>query len=51
MLNTIEAGELEQRRLDNYLKLLREESRNSASLSERRAIDKAFGKFCKRTLE
>lgn len=51
VLNAIEAGELEQRRLDNYLKLQREESRNSASLSERRAIDKAFGKFYKRTLE
>lgn len=47
----IEAEELEQRRLDNYQKLLREEAINSASLSERRASDKALGKFYKRTLQ
>ena len=46
----IESGELDQRRLNNYLKLLREESLNSASLSERRANDKALGKFYKKTL-
>jgi len=43
-------GELEQRRLNNYLKLLREDAFNSASLSERRANDKSLGKFYKRTL-
>ena len=46
----IESDELDQRRLNNYLKLLREESLNSASLSERRANDKALGKFYKKTL-
>ncbi len=46
----LERGELDERRLQNYLKLLREESRNSASLSERRASDKALGKYYKRTL-
>ncbi|MFC1747858.1 ribosome small subunit-dependent GTPase A [Pseudomonadota bacterium] len=46
----IEAGDLNQRRLNNYLKLLREEAINSASLSERRANDKALGKFYKNTL-
>lgn len=46
----IKSGELDQRRLDNYLKLLREESLNSASLAERRANDKALGKFYKKTL-
>ena len=46
----IKSGELDQRRLNNYHKLLREESLNSASLSERRANDKALGKFYKKTL-
>lgn len=46
----ISSGELDQRRLNNYLKLLREESFNSATLSERRASDKALGKFYKHTL-
>ena len=44
------SGNLEQRRLDNYLKLLREESFNSASLAERRSSDKALGKYYKHTL-
>lgn len=43
-------GDLDQRRLDNYLKLLREEAFNSASLSERRSSDKALGKYYKHTL-
>ena len=46
----VESDELDQRRLNNYLKLLREESLNSASLFERRANDKALGKFYKKTL-
>ena len=46
----IKTGELEQRRLNNYLKLLREESFNSATLSERRSSDKALGKYYKHTL-
>mgnify|MGYP000069984444 FL=1 len=45
----INAGELDQRRLKNYQKLLSEEARNSASLSERRANDKALSKFYKNT--
>jgi ribosome biogenesis GTPase len=45
----VESGVLDQRRLDNYLKLLREEALNSASISERRASDKALGKFYQRT--
>jgi ribosome biogenesis GTPase / thiamine phosphate phosphatase len=45
----VDSGELDQRRLNNYLKLLREEALNSASLSERRAKDKALGKFYKHT--
>ena len=46
----VESGEIDQRRLDNYLKLLREEALNSASLSEKRARDRATGKYYKRTL-
>ena len=46
----IETGELDERRLENYHKLLKEEALNSASLAERRASDKALGKFYKRTL-
>ena len=46
----IVSGDLEQRRLNNYLKLLREEEFNSASLSERRSSDKALGKYYKHTL-
>jgi len=45
----IKSGDLDQRRLNNYLKLLREDALNSASLSERRAKDKALGKFYKST--
>lgn len=47
---SVKSGTLEQRRLDNYLKLLREVSFNSASLSEKRANDKILGKFYRRTL-
>jgi len=46
----IVSGDLDQRRLDNYLKLLREEAYNSASLAERRSSDKALGKYYKNTL-
>jgi len=46
----ITTGKLDQRRLNNYLKLLREEALNSSSLSERRANDKALGKYYKHTL-
>jgi len=46
----VESGDLDERRLKNYLKLGREEALNSASLAERRASDKALGKFYKTTL-
>lgn len=46
----VEAGILDERRLENYLKLLQEEAFNSASMMERRAKDKSLGKFYKRTL-
>ena len=47
---SIESGILDARRLDNYHKLLREEALNSASLMNKRAKDKALGKYYKRTL-
>jgi len=46
----VEAGEIDQRRLQNYLKLLKEEAVNSSSLSAKRAKEKALDKFHKRTL-
>ncbi len=45
----IEVGDLDQRRLINYMKLLREEALNTASLSERRANDKALSKYYEKT--
>ena len=47
---SIEQSSLDERRLVNYQKLLREEELNSATLMEKRAKDKALGKFYKRTL-
>ncbi|NNC98571.1 MAG: ribosome small subunit-dependent GTPase A [Gammaproteobacteria bacterium] len=46
----IESGELDGRRLKNYQKLIEEESRNSASLAERRSIERKFGKVIKQHL-
>jgi len=46
----VASGTLDPRRLNNYLKLLREEAFNSASLSERRSNDKALGKYYRHTL-
>ena len=44
----IHSGELEERRLASYLKLMKEQAFNSATLSEKRAKDKAFGKMVNR---
>ncbi|MDV5167763.1 ribosome small subunit-dependent GTPase A [Photobacterium rosenbergii] len=41
----LETGELDERRLQNYLKLLREQARNTATLSELRNKDKQLGKM------
>jgi len=43
----IERGELDARRLSSYQKLIREQAFNSATLAERRARDKSFGKMIK----
>jgi ribosome biogenesis GTPase len=39
------AGELDERRLANYLKLQKEQDFNKASLAQRRARDREFGRF------
>lgn len=41
----LETGELSHRRFDSYQKLLKEQAFNSASLAERKAKDKSFGKM------
>lgn len=48
--SAIERGELDERRLQSYLKLRREDAYNSATLAERRLEDKELGKFYKRTM-
>ncbi|WP_200821192.1 ribosome small subunit-dependent GTPase A [Oceanicoccus sp. KOV_DT_Chl] len=47
--DAIESGELEERRLYSYRKLLREQEINSASLAERRANDKELSRYYART--
>ena len=46
----IHGGDIESSRLDRWRKLVREESFNSASIAERRARDKDFGRMIKRVL-
>lgn len=43
----IDRGELEARRLSSYRKLMREQAFNSATLAEKRARDRSFGKMIK----
>ena len=43
----VESGELDGRRVRNYLKLQSEQARNAQSLMERRQTDKKFGRMCK----
>lgn len=47
---SITSGELDHRRFTNYQKLLREQAMNSASIAEKRARDRALGKFYRATL-
>lgn len=47
----IEEGQLEQRRLTNYQKLIAEQAHNRESVAERRASDRTLGRFYKRTLK
>ena len=41
----IEAGELNERRLVSYLKLMREQAFNTATLAEKRERDREFGRY------
>ncbi|WP_261818026.1 ribosome small subunit-dependent GTPase A [Vibrio gallicus] len=43
----LDSGDLDTRRLNNYLKLQREQARNSATLAELRSHDKQLGKMYK----
>lgn len=45
--DAVEKGEIDARRLGNYLKLIRENQRTSASLAERRSQGRAFAKYVK----
>jgi ribosome biogenesis GTPase len=45
--NAVDNGVIEARRLHNYLKLVRENKRNSASLAEKRSQGRAFAKLVK----
>ena len=46
----LENGELDERRLSNYLKLSREQAFNAASISERRSADKKTGRYYKKVI-
>ncbi len=47
----IEAGELDERRLASYLKLMREQAFNEATLAERRAQDREFGRYVRSVMK
>ncbi len=47
----IDNGELDERRLDNYLKLSREQALNAASIAERRGTDKKLGRYYKKVIK
>ena len=44
----VDAGQLDARRLENFIKLARESDRHSASLAERHAENRAFGRMAKK---
>jgi len=48
--SAIDAGEIDEERLKRWRKLAREEAMNSASIAERRARDKEFGRMYKSVL-
>lgn len=50
ILKALKSGELDERRLQNYQKISREQALNSASLAQRRAKDKALSKMYRATL-
>ena len=50
VLQAIEAGHLDERRLVSYRKLMREQAFNQATLEERRSKDRQLGKFYRSVL-
>ena len=51
VIKEITAGRLDQRRLENYQKLLSEQARNNESIAERRHNDRALGRFYKHAIK
>lgn len=51
VIKALEAGEIEQRRLLNYQKMLKEQARNSLTLAQSHQQDKVFGKMIKNSLK
>ena len=51
VIKAAETGEIEQRRLLNYQKMLKEQARNSLTLAQSHQQDKAFGKMIKNSLK
>ncbi|MBN4075415.1 MAG: ribosome small subunit-dependent GTPase A [SAR86 cluster bacterium] len=49
--NALQSGELDERRLNNFLKLSREQAFNAASISERRSTDKKTVRFHKKVVK
>lgn len=47
----VEAGDIDERRLRNYLKLVREDRRHSTSLAEQRKKNREFGKMARQAKE
>lgn len=45
VIKALNKGKLDERRLNNYFKLKREEAHNSASVAERRSKDRSFSKM------
>lgn len=47
----IESGKLDERRLSNYLKLMREQAFNAATIAEKRARNRDFGKLVRNVMK
>jgi ribosome biogenesis GTPase len=51
VVTAVEQGELDERRVASWRKLVREEARNRQSLAERRASDRSLGQFYKSVID
>lgn len=47
----IESGKLSERRLTNYQKLIREQAFNAGTIAEKRAKDRAFGRYVRSVMD